>query len=431
MTRTFLCIAFVLATVSPRAFADDHPTPAQIDAAHDAYAQGKALHDKGDFLGAVEKFKESYQLSKNPLLLYNIALTMEEAGGKDLALLYYRKFMTDAPPTADQRATAADRIKALEKELGNHEPAVPKKNLHEIKPTGTYGPADFEHHPVEEAPPGQPLDLTAAVPDDSGFKATLFYRNAGEGEFNAVPMRWRYKELIARIPAKQVTGGTVQYYIEVRDRDGGLVTRAGKSVTPNLVTIDPHAKPQFYPDMNDETDTSRSATNGAEDEDPLHPRAKAGKPTVVYVAPEVTFDRHDGVFDAGSTKFNAAKWTATASAAALVGVSVLFYVRARNAAHSLADDSTACGTPPCRMFDATYDADVEANGRRDETVFGVTFGFGLAAAAVATWYWHREVVAHDREELKASTKSPKSMTAWRVVPAIDPRTVGAAATVRF
>jgi tetratricopeptide (TPR) repeat protein len=423
---------FAVATLSPRAFADDHPTPAQIDAARDAYAQGKALHDKGNYLEAVEKFKESYQLSKNPLLLYNIALTMEEAGGKDLALLYYRKFMTDSPANADQRPLAVERIKALEKELTSHEPDSPTKGgKHAIKPPGTYGPSDFEHQIVEDAPPGQPLDLTASVPEDSGFKVTVFYRNAGEGEFNAVPMRARYKELIGRIPAAKMTGGTVQYYLEVRDTDGTLVTRSGKSVTPNLITIDPNAKPKFYPDFTEEPETTaRPGGNGVEEDDPLHPHRHIDTSIVSVVAP-VTFDRHDGLTDVGSSKFNAVKWSATASAAALLGVSVLFYVRAHNSAQALAEDSTQCGAPPCRMFDAEYDADVEARGQHDETVFGVTFGIGLAAAAVAAWYWHAQVIAPSDEELKASTKLPKPTTAWRVTPTIDPKSIGASAAVRF
>jgi hypothetical protein len=429
MTRTLLCIVIAVVALSPRAFADDQPTPAQLDAARQAYADGKALHDKGNYLGAVEKFKESYQLSKNPLLLYNIALTMEEAGsGKDLALLYYRKFLTDAPVTAEQRTTAIERIKALEKELGGLEPTAPvKTTLHGVKPIGTYGPTDFEHHVVEDAPPNQPLDLTASVPDDSGFKVTVFYRNAGEGEFTAVPMRWRYKELVGRIPAAKMTGGTVQYYLEVRDAEGTLVTRAGKSVTPNLVTIDPSAKPKFYPDMTEEKEERPAHT---EDDDPLHPHKQAEKPIAASVA-TVTFDRHDGLFDVGSSKYNGVKWTATASAAALLGVSVLFYVRAHNEAKALKDDSTNCGTPPCRPFDTAYDADIESSGRRDETIFGVAFGFGLAAAAIATWYWHGQVIAPSETELKASTKPPKPTTAWHVIPTVDQRSVGATAAVRF
>jgi hypothetical protein len=355
---------------------------------------------------------------------------MEEAGvGKDIALLYYRKFMSDAPANADQRPTAAARIKALEKELGTQEPSGPAKTtLHGVKPIGTYGPTDFEHHAVEDAPPGQPLDLTASVPEDSGFKVTLFYRNAGEGEFNAVPMRWRYKELVGRIPPAKMTSGTLQYYLEVRDAEGTLVTRAGKSVNPNLVTIDPNSKPKFYPDMTEEAEPKRPT--GGEEDDPLHPHQHAEKPLAVDVAP-VTFDRRDGLFDVGSTKYNAVKWTATATSAAALGVSVLFYVRSRNAANDLKYDSTQCGTPPCRMFDSAYDADVESRGRRDETIFGVTFGVGLAAAAIATWYWHGQVIAPEGEELKASAKAPKPNTAWHVIPTVDQRSVGATAGVRF
>lgn len=426
MTRTFFYAALAVATMSPRAFAD--PTAAELDAARQAFADGKSLHDKGDFLGAVEKFKESYKLSKNPLLLYNIALTMEEAGSKDMALLYYRKFITDAPADAAQRGAATERIKVLEKDVGT--PAPVRATKGQIKPAGTYSAADFEHHPVEDAPPNQPLDITASVPEDSGFKVTLYYRTAGENEFNALPMRWRYKELIGRIPAKQLTGGTLQYYLECRDRDGTLIGRAGKSVTPNLISIDPQAKPRFYPDLTDDTTTTHSAEEP--EEDPLHPRSRSDKPTVVYVAPDVTFEKHDGAFDTGSSKFKAIKWTSTVSAVALLGVSAVFYVRARNAGSSLKDDSTGCGAPPCRTFDSDFDARVEEDGRHDEKVFGWTFGFGLAAAAVATWYWHHEVVSSPpREDLKASTKPPKSMTAWRVVPAVDPQTVGAAAAVRF
>src|SRR5262249_23928921 len=107
------CIAIASALVAPRpSFADDAPpSAADLAAAKKAYAEGKALHDKGSLPEAVEKFKGSYRLSKNPLLLYNIAFTMDEAGTKDLALFYYKKFLTDAPPDAAQRATVTERVK--------------------------------------------------------------------------------------------------------------------------------------------------------------------------------------------------------------------------------------------------------------------------------------------------------------------------------
>jgi tetratricopeptide (TPR) repeat protein len=422
MTRTLVCIVIALAVCSP-AFADDSATPAQLDAAKQAYADGKALHDKGNFTEAVEKFKESYRLSKNPMLLYNIALTMEEAGGKDLALLYYRQFLTDAPANADQRPTAVERVKALEKELTKLPEPVKPPSRNAIKPEGTYSATDFEHQVVEEAPPNQPLDLTASVPSDSGFKVTMFYRAAGEGEFTAQPMKWRYKELIGRIPAARMTGTTVQYYIEVRDSAGNLVTRAGKSITPNLISIDANAKPKFYPDLTDDTaaNAQPDTSSNAEDEDPLHPHKQKPKSVEPAIVAPVTFDRHEGLTDVGSSKFGTVKWTATVGAVAFLGAAVVFAVRAHNEAKSLQEDASSCGTPPCRPFDTQYDADLESTGRRDETIFGVTLGIGIAAAAVASYYWYRE----------QDQATPQSMTALHVAPTIDNRSIGAMATARF
>src|SRR5881409_581700 len=104
-----------LAALAPvhSAFADDKPTKEQLEQAKQAFAEGKALHDQGKVPEAVEKFKESYRLSRNPLLLYNIGLTLDEAGQKDNALLYYRKFLSDAPANAAQRPAATERVKLL------------------------------------------------------------------------------------------------------------------------------------------------------------------------------------------------------------------------------------------------------------------------------------------------------------------------------
>ena len=53
---------------------------------------------------------------------------------------------------------------------------------------------------IEAAPPGKPLDVTAFVPEDSGWTVTLYFRGSGDAKFIAKPMKWRYKELVARIP---------------------------------------------------------------------------------------------------------------------------------------------------------------------------------------------------------------------------------------
>src|SRR5262245_4934546 len=103
----------VLGAAAPR---DAHAqTAADLEAAKKAYAKGKAHFEKGEYDKAVEQFKESYRLSKNPVLLYNIALTFEKLGTNDMAIFYYKKFLSDAPEDAVQRPDAEKSIAALEK----------------------------------------------------------------------------------------------------------------------------------------------------------------------------------------------------------------------------------------------------------------------------------------------------------------------------
>ena len=109
-------LAVALGAVAPRlAAAQDAPTAEQLAQAKQAFLDGRALHDKGDLAGAVEKFKESFRLSRNPVLLYNIAFTFEELGQNDLALFYYKKYLSDAPAADSQRPAAEASVKKLDK----------------------------------------------------------------------------------------------------------------------------------------------------------------------------------------------------------------------------------------------------------------------------------------------------------------------------
>ncbi|KAB2855696.1 MAG: tetratricopeptide repeat protein, partial [Bauldia sp.] len=240
------------------------PTPEQMEQAKQAFIAGKTLFDEKKLEEAVEKFKESYRLSRNPLLLYNVAFTLDQMGQKDLAVFYYKKFVSDAPADAAQRPDATARLKVLEKELAAVTPPDTGDGGDVTPPdTGgggaggrgkkpkadpsSYTPEDFQHQIVEDAPPGKPLDLTAFSPEDSGWIVTMFFRGAGEAKFNAVPMKPRYNELVARVPAKVMQGVSIQYYIEVRTPDAKIVTRIGKPSSPNIVYIDEKARPRYYP----------------------------------------------------------------------------------------------------------------------------------------------------------------------------------------
>ena len=437
-------ISLVVALVAvPVAYADDAPpTAQQLEAAKRAFIEGKKLHEAGKLPEAIEKFKESYRLSKKPALLYNIGITMQEAGMDDLALFYFRKYLLDAPPDADQRATVQEHVKTLEKKLGSGSASPPAETARtdatpKVKPAGTYSSADFQHEIVDAAPPGKPLDVTATVPEDSGFTVTLFFRVAGEDKFTARPMKRRYKEVVARIPATKLTGSSVQYYVEVKDAAGAVIGKSGKATSPNLVTIEAGTSPRFYPDFTDGAEAPRASTvdTTAHDDadDPLNTSKSAPKQTssVVIQPTEIGASR-----EAGSSKFSYAKWGTTIGAGTMLGLSVLFHVQAGNFAKALEDEATLCGAPPCAKFD-DYNAGLESTGKQRQLLSRVTLGVGVTAAAVAGYLWYKELTAKKRGELKAAGKTraleatASCQGCWLVAPLVEHGFVGATTATRF
>jgi hypothetical protein len=441
-----------LAVAAPAVAVAQQPTPAQIEKAKKAFGEGRKLFDAGDFPEAVAKFKESYNLSKNPVLLYNIGFANEKAGQDDIALFYYRKFLTDAPADAAQRAEVTERVKELEKKFqtGNTsggtptpEPAKPEPATPEpakplkIKPAGTYTAADFQHQVVDAAPPKKALDITAFVPEDSGFEVTLYFRTAGEGKFTSKVMRWRYKELVGRIPPEKMIGDSVQYYIEVKDTTGAVVTRQGKSTSPNLVTLEAGATERFYPDFSDEGTVATPAETKRQDleEDPLNKNKNQSRDVDDTVDPDkkivVGGEGGGGGFtDPTSNKFKYMKWGSTGTAVAMVGLSILFNVQAGKQASALEEDVTGCGSPPCRKFDS-YAQDVESSGKMNQTLSNVTLVIGAGAAVVAGYYWYKSLKAPKANTEKAAKKSSSPETSWAVLPAAGDGYAGAAALIDF
>ena len=185
-------------------------------------------------------------------------------------------------------------------------------------PHGTYSATDFQHEVVESAPPGKPLDVTAFVPEDSGFTVTLYYRTAGEGKFSSKEMRWRYKELVARVPAPKMIGDSVQYYIEVKDSTGAVIAKSAKSMSPNLVTLEAGAPQRFYPDFTEEGEAKVTQADikarDDEDDDPLNKNKKRKQTSSsddVVIQPVDNGPPGTGFRDVGSSKFKYMKWGST------------------------------------------------------------------------------------------------------------------------
>jgi hypothetical protein len=414
------------------------PTPEQLEQAKQAFIAGKGLFDDKKFEEAAEKFKESYRLSRNPLLLYNVAFTFDQMNQKEMAVFYYKKFLSDAPAEAPQRPDATTRLKVLEKELEKAAPpgdTLPpgdtppgdggKKPRKPPADPSSFTAADFEHQVIEDAPPGKPLDLTAFAPEDSAWIVTMYYRGAGDAKFTAVQMKPRYNELVARVPAKKMTGVSIQYYLEVRTPDAKIVTRIGRPASPNLVYIDPKARPRYYPDLTDERDWEPD-TGGGGGGDVGGGGGGGGDTSFVP----------GGYTTVGSKKFKRAKWAATGAGLGSLTISLSFYLLAANMSSSLeaeaasSNDDDACDADPlpCRRFNSDRQA-IQTAGERNELVSRVAFGAFVVTAGVAGWYWYKEVKAEKSGKSAAATKT--GLDSLVAAPVVGEDFFGGAAALRF
>ncbi|HUS28481.1 MAG TPA: hypothetical protein VMZ53_08230, partial [Kofleriaceae bacterium] len=119
-----------------------------------------------------------------------------------------------------------------------------------------------------------------------------------------------------------------------------------------------------------------------------------------------------GQVDEPARPYQTAKWIATGTAGAALAFSFVSILEARHEHELLRADSTMCGTPPCRQFDLAYDHRVQTLGQRWDALYKVSLGVGVAASAVAGYFWYRN-------------------RSFRVVPAADSSSVGAVAVGRF
>lgn len=383
MKRIVRGLAFAVATVFtvPLAAAEDPPpTPEQLAAAKVAFNESNALYKAGKLVEAIAKLEESYRLSRNAILLYNIGKIYDKVGQPDKVLFYYRKFLREAPANAPLRDEATTRIGELDTAPVADvavEPDPPP-----VLPTSKYSPADFKHQVIDSVRPGKPVDVIASIPADSDLAVTLFYRRTGDEKFIAEPMKRQATDLVARIPETQVVGNWLHYYIEVRDPAGTLITRSGKPTSPNLVNIEADVT-VLTPRTPDDPLRDRPA----EPTEPLRP----------------------------------GKWIASAAAVGFIAGGVVFYARAKKQHDLIVVDANSCGAPPCREFDAGYAEGVESRGVLFDRLHKVSIALAVGSIGLSGYLWYREF------------KRPKKPAEVQlsVAPAFSTDFVGAAMAAEF
>ena len=96
-------IAFVwgMGALAPRAQAQQTQKMAKVH-----YESGKAYYQQGKYTAAIREFTTALELSKKPVLYYNIALCWERLGDIEKAIAFREKYLEALPKAAD-----ADQVK--------------------------------------------------------------------------------------------------------------------------------------------------------------------------------------------------------------------------------------------------------------------------------------------------------------------------------
>jgi hypothetical protein len=97
------------------------------------------------------------------------------------------------------------------------------------------------------------------MPVMKGVKVYVFYRAAGESDFQQILMKRHGPEKVGRIPGDAMQGNAMQYYIEARDPQGQVVQSSGSQSSPNIVMIDPSAPPQVVASLDSSRERGETA----------------------------------------------------------------------------------------------------------------------------------------------------------------------------
>jgi tetratricopeptide (TPR) repeat protein len=141
--------------------------------ADDAKAHARALYDRGmghynvgEFDAAAEDFKQAYQLTRAPGLLFNLAQACRLAHKNEEALRFYRTYLREKPNAVNKKDVKAF-IAALEKLPAAPPPAPPPsvpENANAEPAPASEPPASEPPAHVEAPPPPPPAHAEPIAP---------------------------------------------------------------------------------------------------------------------------------------------------------------------------------------------------------------------------------------------------------------------------
>ena len=254
-------------------------TKPQIEKAKKHFKAGQAALDKSKWETAVLEFTSAYEITKDPVVFYHIAVAHEKAGHLEDAILHYQRYLKEAKVSPAKESEVESKMAELQKKLQPtpppEEPAKP--------PTEPVEPLAEPTPPIETPPPTETPDeepkgggwyrtaawvtvgLTAALLTTGGVLATSAssreeevdrltdYRNPGTGQphvYGGTAME-QYNEaydegdkldtyaIVAFAAAGICAGAAVTFFIMDGSRD-----KADEGEEPSALRLTPTVTPQ-------------------------------------------------------------------------------------------------------------------------------------------------------------------------------------------
>jgi hypothetical protein len=110
-------LAALLLFVRIASAAEPSPSPGAPGApgadAREFYAAGQHAYDAGDYESAIAHFEQAYQLKPHPNVLYNIAQAHERLLDYSASVVWFERYLREAPPDAEFRLVVENRLRVL------------------------------------------------------------------------------------------------------------------------------------------------------------------------------------------------------------------------------------------------------------------------------------------------------------------------------
>lgn len=161
-----LSVCIAAETVVPSSIAHAaQPTDEEMARAKDLYREGEAAYRLGDFEAALPKFQEAYTLSRLPLMLQNIGLTLKRLGDQkeDLASWRKSKSVLENFALEIQKDPQLGDLGEVEKLLEELETKIKKAEEDEAAKRAAEAAASGEPYVPVGPDPGEPLRKSGKI----------------------------------------------------------------------------------------------------------------------------------------------------------------------------------------------------------------------------------------------------------------------------